>query len=357
MSCSYCSTGSNGKFNGEKDMSFDEIVSRVLEPAYKLGTRVVEFSGGEFMLREDAYEILDKANNIGFKLAVASNGTSINENVVEKLKSLLGDNIFISLGVNSFSEENTFTRDQEYQRVVKVVSLLEKHHIGVNICITFGKFNEKTVKSTIQTVCNMKLPFNRIPYVPRNSNNYSDLLDKKSMREFFYPAMQAGYNGMVSFTPFFLPDDYYKKISDQSEESHIIPTNPSIGCWCGSFYSVNPEGEVSPCALLSDHISGGNVLLQDLKEILFHSEVFQRITDRKNFGGKCGKCRYRFTCGGCRAMAYYHNNDLYGEDPTCFIDELSEEELLEQEKITIRNFKNYLRMAILGKSYFPPENT
>ena len=44
-------------------------------------------------------------------------------------------------------------------------------------------------------------------------------------------------------------------------------------------------------------------------------------------------------------MAYYSSNDIFAEDPTCFIDELNQEELLKLENKTYENFKNYYRMT------------
>ena len=43
-------------------------------------------------------------------------------------------------------------------------------------------------------------------------------------------------------------------------------------------------------------------------------------------------------------MAYYKTGNPFAEDPTCFIGELSEDELADLEKRTARNFKNYNRM-------------
>ncbi len=48
-------------------------------------------------------------------------------------------------------------------------------------------------------------------------------------------------------------------------------------------------------------------------------------------------------------MAYYKTSNPFAEDPTCFIDSLNEEELLDYEKRTARNFKNYNRMIRSAK--------
>jgi len=33
----------------------------------------------------------------------------------------------------------------------------------------------------------------------------------------------------------------------------------------------------------------------------------------------CGKCRYRYVCGGCRARAYAYFKDYMKPDPGCIV--------------------------------------
>lgn len=354
LSCDDCSSGSNGRYDDSKDMSFDEIVGRILDPAFELGTRFVDFSGGEFLMRKDCFELLEYANNKGFKISVVSNGTTLNDKSVKRLKSVLGDNLLISLGVNSFDIDNKKSRQTTSDHVLRKIKLLEEHYIDINICVAIGKYNADTFSDTIDNLRKLKLPFNRIPFVIRNSDRCELMYDSKMLREKFHPTLRRHFHGYASYTPFFLSPDVYNRITGQSEANNTVPTNPSVGCWCGSFYGINPEGEVSICPLLLDNLSGGNVLKEDLNQILTESDLFKRVMQRDKFGGKCGGCNYRFTCGGCRALAYYQTGDVFGEDPTCFIDELTEEELASIEEETAKTFKNYVRMAKFGKMFTAP---
>jgi radical SAM protein with 4Fe4S-binding SPASM domain len=344
LNCQYCSTGSNTK-KKHIDITKDQIVKRIFEPAWDLGTNQIEFSGGEFLTRKDAFEILEIANKIGFKISVVSNGTILTDKVLTKLKTLLGDNILISLGVNEFSECNNSTRDYDSNKILELIKRIESFGITINMCVTVGKFNSKTFKDTIQTIDNLKLPYNRIPLVPRSYDCRDLMFDEKTMKEDINPVLRKYFRGYVSYVPFFLPPDVYESASSQNSSNNPVPTNPSIGCWVGSFYGINPEGEVAPCPLLLDHVSGGNVLKTNLKGILFESELFSKIVDRSNLKGKCKDCKYNYTCGGCRTMAFYKTGDIFGEDPDCFIDSLSEAELKQAEDETIKGFKNYNRMT------------
>ena len=74
------------------------------------------------------------------------------------------------------------------------------------------------------------------------------------------------------------------------------------------------------------------------------AEVARAMLDRNQLQGKCGRCRYKFTCGGCRAMAYYEHGDLMAEDPTCFFEPEDETTVSEHEAQTNRMFKHYAFM-------------
>jgi radical SAM protein with 4Fe4S-binding SPASM domain len=344
LNCRYCSTASNTT-KKYPDLSLDTIVSRIFLPAWELGTKQIEFSGGEFLIRKDAYNLLEIANNIGFKISIVSNGSSLNEKSIEKLKKLLKDNLLISLGINEFSFRNKETRDVESETILSLIKLLEQYMITVNLVVTIGKFNCETFENTIKTFNELKLPYNRSPYTPRNSQCKELMFNKELMKKYIHPVLVKYFRGYSSYVPLFLSPEIYSAISLQNNLLSPVPTNPSIGCWVGSFYGINPEGEVAPCPLLLDHLSGGNILKTDLKKILFESELFTKIIQRENLGGKCGSCKFNYTCGGCRVMAYFQTGDVFAEDPTCFIDDLTKEELEKLEAQTAKEFKNYNRMT------------
>lgn len=349
--CPHCSSGSNHPELWEEDRSLQDIVNYVFTPAKNLGTSFINFSGGEFLLRKDAIEMLDVANKMGFKIGISSNGSLLNQKTVTELKKMLGNNLLISLGINSFDEENKATRYREIEFFNEKLNLLLENNVNVNISATMGSFNCKTFDHTLNKIRQLSIPFNRIPFAPRNSPHKEMMFDKKILKEYLHPALMKSHHGFVSFAPFFLNPTDYEELTGVKAFSTTVPTQPSIGCWVGSFYGINPAGDVAPCPLLSDNISAGNVYKTPLKEILFESELMKNIVNRPALKGKCGSCKYNWTCGGCRVMAYYHTGDVFGEDPTCFIDELSKEELDKLEKLTRKHFRNYVRMSEINKSF------
>lgn len=337
-------------------MEFKKIVENILVPARELGTSFVDFSGGEFLLRKDYKDILSEAVKLGFAIGVASNGSTLNDKTLENIRKIVEDNMIISLGINSFDSDNKNTRDVNYDYVYKLIELISKHNFRINLSVTIGEFNKNSFSDTVNKINDFKFAFNRIPFVPRSCKAHDLMITKESLRDYFHPVLRKHYTGQVSYSPYFLPQEVYEKISGQDLNIDQIPLNPAIGCWVGAYYAINPEGEVAPCPMFLDHVTAGNVHKMPLKEILFESELFRKITDRKNLEGKCGNCKYTYTCGGCRVMAYYKTGNVYAEDPTCFIDDLSFEELKKAEDETITSFKNYVRMAKFGNLFTVPKS-
>lgn len=89
------------------------------------------------------------------------------------------------------------------------------------------------------------------------------------------------------------------------------------GCLAGSqICFVSHTGEVFPCGYLP--VSAGNIKRQHLREIWEHSMVFGRLRDDSQLEGKCGACEFKRVCMGCRARAYYDTSGNYmAEEPFC----------------------------------------
>lgn len=61
------------------------------------------------------------------------------------------------------------------------------------------------------------------------------------------------------------------------------------------------------------------------------SPVFGALREGE-LGGKCGRCEYREVCGGCRARAYAHSDDLLGPDESCAYDPPGDLPLVERSR-------------------------
>lgn len=137
------------------------------------------------------------------------------------------------------------------------------------------------------------------------------------MEETIHPALTGNPLSYVSFTPFFGSPDLI-----EAGASQFGLRIAGVGCQAArSFAAVSAEGQVAPCVhLLDSSCVCGNARSERLSEIIRDAPLFAALRQRAGLKGKCGRCRYRQTCGGCRAQAFYHSGDVEGEDPTCFFE-------------------------------------
>lgn len=79
---------------------------------------------------------------------------------------------------------------------------------------------------------------------------------------------------------------------------------------------VARNGNVYPAGFLP-HPLLGNVRDTPLETIYRQSPALAALRDMDGLTGKCGRCQYRWLCGGSRARAWAHSGDLLGDDPAC----------------------------------------
>jgi len=119
--------------------------------------------------------------------------------------------------------------------------------------------------------------------------------------------------------------------------SYVVPThfyNPKLsgqlrqladfigGCGAGRFYmSLEPNGDMHPCVFFPHEATMrvGNLFKDDFEGVWRHSRLLWQIRDKDKLKENCGSCKYRYTCGGCRARAYNYFKDILAPDPGCIL--------------------------------------
>ena len=351
LACPMCMASSNDRDlvqeSSRRELSTDEVERHVLATARDIGVRIITWSGGEFIVRQDAVELVRRATRYGYESTVCTNATLMTRDKILELLDASGGTLVVAVGINSIEDENAWTRDADCDEALRVLERCAELGVRRHVVVNVGRHNLETLDDTLQWLEDRGIPYNRSPYTARGSGRdfWGELaFDREDMETAIHPALIQHANGYISYTPFFLSPELHEKVSGGARNV-TVPQNPSIGCWCGTWLAVNAEGDVSPCGILLDELRCGNVREKTFQQILDESADFQAVLDRERLKGRCGRCRYKFTCGGCRAMAWFHSGDLMGEDPTCFFEPEDETTVSEHEAETNRMFKRYAIMA------------
>jgi len=356
LQCSYCMARTESPVT-ERELSTDEAKTLVLDELTKVSSNVaLAFSGGEHLLRPDAYELLAYAAELGMWSFVNTNGKLLVEtDAVERAVRATDGRIVFVLPMNALDDEiNRATRDEGSSTVLRAAEVCQKHGADYFFLVTVSKQNLDCLDKTVRFLKLSGTPMLRAPFVTRGAGkDFKHLLfDSDDMRRVIHPALTANPLSYISFTPFFVSPE----VLDSLRQEFGVRIE-GLGCQAGrSFAAVGAEGYVAPCVQLLDSNSVcGNVRQQPLSEIITASPLFTALRTRTELKGKCGRCRYTQSCGGCRALAYYHTGDILAEDPTCFFEPAGPEAksaLEDRQTAQARKFLGFIKSADPWKSLF-----
>ena len=355
LKCAYCMSRPQDA-STEGELTTDEAKTLVLDELAKVSSNMaVAFSGGEHLLRDDAYELLSYANGLGLWCFINTNGKLLVESdaIAKSLEATDGKVVFV-LPINSVDAEvNRASRDDSPQTVLKAAKRCEEEGASYFYILTISKGNLDTLGETVGFLKGTGIPILRAPFVPRgNGDTFRHLLfDTCDMERVIHPALTANPLSYISFTPFFASPEIMAAASKR-----FALKIAGVGCQAGrSFAAVSTEGQIAPCVqLLDSACSPSNVRTARLSEVIKNGPVFTALRERTELKGKCGRCRYRMTCGGCRALAFYHTGDVLAEDPTCFFepaDETTRSPLESEQTAGLGAFMMYVKDREPWKSF------
>jgi radical SAM protein with 4Fe4S-binding SPASM domain len=331
LRCRHCYQSAGPKRTDE--LSTDEKL-RVVEELARAGVVSIAFSGGEPLMAEDFFDVAAKVKEEGMYLAIATNGTLITRDVAKKLKALGTDYIEVSL-------DSARAQDHDDFRGVK--GAFEKTISGIQNCVAEGIFtciattvtrlNLQQVPEIIEVAKRLKVKrFMAFNFIPTGRGLEAAELDltpeqREQLLTWLFHENKTGDIEVLSTAP------QYARVSlEASGGVDVAPTHFYIGeaswnlkllaefiggCGAGRLYcALQPNGDVSPCVFMPS-LRIGNLRENSLIDIWHNSQVLNKLRNRESLQGNCGKCEYRFICGGCRARALAYFGDLSAPDPGC----------------------------------------
>lgn len=316
LNCIHC------RGRGTKDLTLSEIKESLLKlnSSFKNSLKWVEISGGEPFLRQDIFEILEFIKRrTKLKVIVVSNGWFITKKIVKKLEKLRIERVQISLdGVREETHNKIRQNNLAYKKAIRAIKYLSNSNIISVVRMVLNKYNLNEVEDLFK-ICK-KLRVSEIgirgAVLAGNAKKNNLNLNIKKYLEILkkLPYFEKKYG-----IPYYSGDPL-ALVMDPRGINYILKKYKSLrclaGCSIGSAYIyINSEGYVCPCPNLQD-IKLGHVLKDEIVALWKNSEIFKKCRNR-DFSGKCGVCKYKWICGGCRVFARELDKNLYGSDLRC----------------------------------------
>ncbi|BAZ13067.1 hypothetical protein NIES4071_49010 [Calothrix sp. NIES-4071] len=278
--CEHCSFFSAVEEANREVLTLEQS-KKLIQDAQDLGVSVMNFVGGEPLMREDLPEIIRSVNKTLATTILFTNGWNLFERATELKKSGL-DSVYISIDAATADKHDKFRQksglfDRAIQGIRKAKQL--GFSCGISTTMTPESYEDgeldRIVELGKQIGIHEVLVFDALP-----SGRYQerlDLVDNQDWVESMINSakkynLDSSYPGVVFFAYF----SSYR----------------SVGCSCGtSYFYTSPYGDIMSCDF--NHAKFGNILQEPLWKIWDRLTTLPEFCQAKWGGCKIKDSQYR----------------------------------------------------------------
>jgi heme b synthase len=324
LACVHCRASANeGPYSGE--LSTEECF-KVMDGIASFSKPVIILTGGEPLLRVDIFDLARYGSEKGFRMVMATNGTLITQERVEKMKASGIQRISVSLDGPTSETHDAFRKVKgAFEGSLRGIEMAKKGGLEFQINTTVTQRNLHFIAEILDLARSLgAVAHHLFLLVPTGrgkglKDQEISALDYEKILHWFYEQREhVPLQLKATCAP-----HYYRILRQRAkkEGKKVIQKEFGLdattrGCLGGiSFCFISHVGQVQPCGYLE--LNCGNVREKSFQEIWANCEVFQNLRNTDGYHGKCGRCEFRKVCGGCRARAYQLSGDYMGEEPYC----------------------------------------
>ncbi len=326
LECVHCRRLEVGKEMSNEDLSLEEAfrfiegLARDFEPS-----PVLILSGGEPLMRPDIFDIIRFARKMNVPVGLATNGTMVDLALARKIASSGIRRVSISLdGANPDTHDRFRKMPGSFKKAVQGILNLTQNGVSIQINTTITKHNFTEVESIYHLALELGAsalhPFLLVPVGCGMEIKDEFQLTPLEYEETLLKIHDLSSEGKLHIRPVCAPHYFrilaQKKTAFPKRKDTRDFNNMTKGCLAGTrICFVSHKGEVFPCGYLP--VNCGNIRESSLKEIWQNSSVFESLREPELLEGKCGICKYKRICSGCRARAFEEEGHFLAEEPNC----------------------------------------
>lgn len=308
--CKHCYRDSGVK--AEQELNTVEG-KKLIDEIARAGFKIMIFSGGEPLMRDDIYELITYATHQGLRPVIGSNGTLITPEVASSLKNAGAMAVGISLdSIDKTRHDHFRSSPGAWQAAVDGMRACHETGLPFQVHTTVMEWNSDEIEDLTDLSVSLGARGHHIFFmVPtgRAVDIETETLRAEQYEQLLQRIITKQSQVQIELKPTCAPQ--FMRIARQMG----VNMRFTRGCLAGTAYCIiSPRGDVQPCAYLN--IPLGNVRDIPFDEIWQNNDVLQKLRTLEYSGG-CGTCEYKRICGGCRARAYFYHQDYMAEEPWC----------------------------------------
>lgn len=314
LNCRYCYIN---KSNNDMDFSMaKKIVDSLLTTANKnnFDQILITFSGGEPLLKlsliKEIITYLQKESTIKINYRILTNGTLINNEIIDIIKKYNID-IRVSLdGVKKYNDKNRYYHNKQgsYDKVIKNILLLKASGITPTINIVITKQNINGLNKITKKLIKLNLPFKYSLEKSNNNIKPETLKIKNKLIRKIKKALNI------------IKKAYQKEkfTANFGIDNLSFNNNTNQNCAIGkNTIAINENGQIALCAMsfnkIVDNIQKTKDIIAKTKDNPISQFKITKLND-------CQNCLWKKVCNnGCPILNMNLNNNLYQKNCYCLV--------------------------------------
>lgn len=327
LSCRHCraeatSTAPSGELSTAEALRVAEAIRRDADP-------ILVLTGGEPLERPDFFSIAEACARSFTRVAMATNGTRIDDALARRLVETGIQRVSISFdGVTPATHDAFRGVPGSLQAALRGFDALRRAGMSMQANVTVTRYNLDELAPLLDLMLDRGADaFHVFLLVPVGCGAELDDTARLSPHQtedvlgWLYEqslALRERIHLKATCAPM-----YFRILRERARAANTpLPGGghglhaATRGCLAGSGVCfISSTGDVQPCGYLP--LVAGNVRERPLGDIWHDSDLFAALRDTGRLAGKCGACGYKVACQGCRARAYAATGDPLGEEPDC----------------------------------------
>jgi len=312
------------------DLSYSQCCE-VIDQIAEYAPLILVLSGGEPLWRRDVFDIARRAVSRNMRVALATNGTLVDEAMALRIKEAGIVRVAVSLDGADRNTHDAFRgQSGAFEAAIAGIKHVQALGVSTQINTSVARHNVDQLPDILKLAQSLGVAaFHIFLLVPvgcgltiAQEQTIQGEEYERVLNWFYDRSLDSGLELKATCAP-----HYYRIMRQRRAEARRAGQSvPELaahglhattrGCLAGSGVCfISHQGEVYPCGYLP-------VTAGDLKKDRFHdvwekAAVFADLREPRLLEGKCGLCEFKYVCLGCRARAYGMTGNYLAEEPFC----------------------------------------
>ena len=332
LKCIHCYANSDSK-KYEGELTTKEAIT-LIDDFDEFKVPVILFSGGEPILRDDLFELIEHAGKHNIRSTISTNGTLIDKEIARRIKQVGVGYVGISLdGIGERHDEFRRTKGS-FNKALSGIENCKKVDQKVGVRFTINDHNYDQIEDIFDLIKGEKINrvcFYHLVYSGRGSEMIKedishvqaraamDLIMKKTVELGDKVEILTVDNHADTVYLYLKALEEYPNLADNILKLMKMNGGNRSGI---AIANVDYQGNVHADQFTSQH-TFGNVKERTFKDIWTDTTnpIMKGLKDRKDLlKGRCSKCKWLSVCNGnFRTRAESVTGDFWASDPACYL--------------------------------------